>query len=175
MTMTETRVQVPVAADAIRCWQCDKLLALSYGFSGRIELACKRCRSKNILTGSSYNSDRTKGREAEAVARTERLRQMGFKEELRPSTESILEMMEAKFRDQAKIRAQRAASVAVGLRFDVFKRDDFRCVYCGLSVADGVILHADHVIPESKGGPTVIDNLVTACLDCNLGKSNKDL
>jgi len=65
--------------------------------------------------------------------------------------------------------------IAVGLRFDVFMRDGFRCRYCGVSVDDGAILHADHVVPESKGGPTTFENLVTACIDCNLGKSNKDL
>jgi thioredoxin-like negative regulator of GroEL len=41
--------------------------------------------------------------------------------------------------------------------------------------ADFHFLHADHVIAESKGGPTTLENLVTACMDCNLGKSDKDL
>jgi 5-methylcytosine-specific restriction endonuclease McrA len=59
------------------------------------------------------------------------------------------------------------------LRFAVFVRDGFRCRYCGIGACDGAVLHADHVIPASRGGPTNIDNLVTACLDCNLGKSDK--
>ena len=60
------------------------------------------------------------------------------------------------------------------LRFEVFKRDSFSCVYCGRSAPD-VVLHVDHVVPVSKGGTNEITNLVTACSDCNLGKSNRKL
>jgi hypothetical protein len=55
------------------------------------------------------------------------------------------------------------------IRFEVFKRDSFRCVYCGRSAPE-VILHIDHVQPHSKGGPDDIFNYVTACEDCNRGK-----
>lgn len=60
------------------------------------------------------------------------------------------------------------------LRFEIFKRDGFRCVYCGATPTQS-ILHADHVIPVADGGPTTADNLVTACQDCNLGKSSVSL
>ncbi len=53
----------------------------------------------------------------------------------------------------------------------VFERDDFRCVYCGRSsVEDGVTLHADHIVPRSKGGRDNLLNLVTACSGCNCSK-----
>ena len=57
-------------------------------------------------------------------------------------------------------------------RFEVFKRDGFKCVYCGRDVSDGVKLVADHIYPRAKGGLYTMDNLVTACEDCNLGKSD---
>ncbi|MEE9118190.1 MAG: HNH endonuclease signature motif containing protein [Calditrichia bacterium] len=60
------------------------------------------------------------------------------------------------------------------LRFEIFKRDGFRCVYCGATPTQSV-LHADHVIPVAEGGPTTADNLITACQDCNLGKSSISL
>jgi hypothetical protein len=65
-------------------------------------------------------------------------------------------------------------AISKRLRFEVFKRDGFRCRYCGATVL-AAVLHCDHVIPESKGGPTEAANLVTACVDCNLGKSNVPL
>ena len=34
-----------------RCWQCNRVLAVSYGFRGRVEIICRRCRSKNVLRG----------------------------------------------------------------------------------------------------------------------------
>ena len=61
------------------------------------------------------------------------------------------------------------------LRYDVLKRDHFKCVLCGKSPATNpeIELHVDHKFPYSLGGETVIDNLQTLCSDCNLGKSNK--
>ncbi len=57
-----------------------------------------------------------------------------------------------------------------GLRFEILKRDGFRCVYCGATPLQR-LLHVDHVTPRSKGGSNDPSNLVTACLVCNLGKS----
>lgn len=54
-------------------------------------------------------------------------------------------------------------------RFRVLTRDNYRCRYCGRS-APSVIVHVDHIIPACEGGVTDDSNLVTACLDCNLGK-----
>lgn len=59
-------------------------------------------------------------------------------------------------------------------RFEVFKRDLFTCQYCG-SHPPRVILHVDHIIPVSKGGKNEMDNYVTSCDTCNLGKSNISL
>lgn len=61
-------------------------------------------------------------------------------------------------------------AVSKKLRFDVFKRDSFKCQYCG-SAPPSVILHVDHINPVASGGTNSIDNLITACSACNLGKS----
>lgn len=55
------------------------------------------------------------------------------------------------------------------IRFDVFKRDSFRCQYCGRSAPD-VILEVDHIVPVAEGGKNDILNLITSCRDCNRGK-----
>ncbi len=60
------------------------------------------------------------------------------------------------------------------IRFEVFKRDGFKCVYCG-NTPPKVLLEVDHVIPVSKGGTNQIDNLVCSCYDCNRGKSANEL
>lgn len=59
-------------------------------------------------------------------------------------------------------------------RFEVFKRDSFTCQYCGRKAPD-VVLRVDHVHPHSKGGSDAILNLITACQDCNSGKSDRTL
>jgi len=60
------------------------------------------------------------------------------------------------------------------LRFEVFKRDSFKCQYCGRSAPE-VILHVDHIKPIKAGGDNDIFNLVTACSDCNSGKGARRL
>lgn len=59
-------------------------------------------------------------------------------------------------------------------RFEVFKRDGFRCVYCGHTPVDGP-MHVDHVVAVANGGANDPSNLVTACGSCNLGKSDVPL
>ena len=63
-------------------------------------------------------------------------------------------------------------SLSVRTRFEVFKRDRFTCSYCGNHPPD-VLLEVDHVVPRAAGGSDDIDNLVTACWDCNRGKSDR--
>lgn len=54
-------------------------------------------------------------------------------------------------------------------RFEVFKRDSFKCQYCGTGAPD-VVLVVDHLHPVALGGSAEILNLVTACVGCNAGK-----
>ena len=65
--------------------------------------------------------------------------------------------------------------IPAGLRFAVLRRDGFRCAYCGRGEAEGVKLHLDHIVPVARGGRTELENLVTACVTCNVGKSASDL
>ena len=55
------------------------------------------------------------------------------------------------------------------LRTQVFERDAYRCVTCG-GFKD---LCGDHIHPESKGGPTTLENLQTMCRSCNSKKGAK--
>lgn len=54
----------------------------------------------------------------------------------------------------------------------LFARDRQLCLYCGEQVARGKLTR-DHVQPVSKGGRDEWENVVTACLHCNLKKSNR--
>ena len=63
---------------------------------------------------------------------------------------------------------------SVQSRFVILQRDEFRCIYCGVSsVEDGVKLHIDHITPAIKGGIGRAFNLVTACNRCNTHKQAK--
>lgn len=65
--------------------------------------------------------------------------------------------------------AKKRKSLSKKLRFEVFKRDSFRCQYCGRSAPE-VVLQVDHIIPVAKGGTDELMNLITSCDDCNQGK-----
>jgi len=76
---------------------------------------------------------------------------------------------------QKEIKIKRTPrGINLRLRWTILKRDNFSCRKCGRSPAkdQSIILHVDHIIPWSKDGETVLDNLETLCEGCNLGKSN---
>jgi hypothetical protein len=50
------------------------------------------------------------------------------------------------------------------ITWNVYKRDNYTCRYCGKS---GIPLSVDHVDLWEDGGVTVEDNLITACKKCN--------
>ncbi len=54
-------------------------------------------------------------------------------------------------------------------RRNIYARDNNRCQYCGRKFAT-TELSIDHVIPRSQGGKTTWDNVVCACLQCNIRK-----
>ena len=65
------------------------------------------------------------------------------------------------------------AKMSDSLRYDVLRRDGFKCQICGVTAQEGAKLHVDHIIPVSKGGKTILSNLRTLCDRCNMGKSAK--
>lgn len=66
-------------------------------------------------------------------------------------------------------------AVSKRLRYEVLRRDNHACRYCGATAPD-VALTVDHVVPTALGGSDDPSNLVTACGPCNSGKaaSNPD-
>ena len=59
-------------------------------------------------------------------------------------------------------------------RDEIFARDGFRCVYCGL-VHPAAGLTLDHVQPRLRGGDRTAGNIVTACGPCNVAKGHRTL
>lgn len=65
--------------------------------------------------------------------------------------------------------ATKRKSISKMKRFEVFKRDGFVCQYCGAH-PPSVTLHIDHIQPVASEGTNDLDNLITSCEPCNLGK-----
>lgn len=61
-------------------------------------------------------------------------------------------------------------AVSRRLRYEILRRDNHACRYCGATAPD-VKLTVDHVVPSALGGSDDPTNLVTACAGCNGGKS----
>jgi len=75
-----------------------------------------------------------------------------------------------------RLRRHSREPVSPKLRRKVLMRDHYRCVKCGADrkTDKTVKLEVDHVVPASKKGPSVLENLQTLCFRCNSGKSNSD-
>lgn len=86
----------------------------------------------------------------------------------------LIKVLESKLAASAFVREQRNL-MTTKLREAIKKRDDFTCCICGNSVykEPNLLLEIDHIIPVSKGGCTVAENLQTLCWKCNRSKSNK--
>ncbi len=58
-------------------------------------------------------------------------------------------------------------------RANLLVRDNYTCQYCGKSVRNPKDRTIDHVLPRSRGGKTVWDNVVLCCRKCNLRKGDR--
>ncbi len=67
------------------------------------------------------------------------------------------------------VHVPRAAQRKISRRA-LFARDRWRCQYCGTESGK---LTLDHVVPRSRGGESVWENVVTSCAPCNLRKGNR--
>lgn len=70
--------------------------------------------------------------------------------------------------------ATKRKSLTKKTRFEVFKRDSFKCQYCGACAPEAVLV-VDHIEPLSKDGADDMMNYITACQPCNAGKSDRVL
>ena len=58
------------------------------------------------------------------------------------------------------------------IKKEIFERNNYRCVLCGLGREHDVAIVADHIKPRSKGGPNTLENGQTLCSQHNLLKKN---
>ncbi|MBW1721319.1 MAG: HNH endonuclease [Deltaproteobacteria bacterium] len=57
-------------------------------------------------------------------------------------------------------------------RQNIYSRDRYTCQYCGKRFSTEELTY-DHVLPKSRGGKTVWENIVTCCVDCNRKKGGR--
>src|SRR5258708_10735532 len=74
-------------------------------------------------------------------------------------------------REQSDVQSRKTPrNVNWRLRPQVLMRDEAKCRLCGVAPRDGAKLQVDHIVPWSKGGETVLENLQILCDQCNIGK-----
>jgi len=76
--------------------------------------------------------------------------------------------------DQMKVILRKSArQITQGVNWVVFKRDHYRCRYCGKQGGDnGLVLTVDHLVLWEHMGPSIEANLLTACKKCNKVRGN---
>lgn len=87
---------------------------------------------------------------------------------------SMIDYIENKEEWKNSAKGQRAL-MTPKLRQEILERDNYTCKICGNSTykEPNLLLEVDHIIPVSKGGKTVKENLQTLCWKCNRTKSDK--
>ena len=86
----------------------------------------------------------------------------------------LIKVLESKLTASAFAKEQRTL-MTKKLRESIKTRDNFTCRNCGnsTSIEPNLLLEIDHIVPVSKGGRTIEDNLQTLCWKCNRAKSDK--
>jgi 5-methylcytosine-specific restriction endonuclease McrA len=97
-------------------------------------------------------------------------------------TATVLENWDAVFRSPSitvpvpkAIALRRYAPIHTSPKFcrrSILLRDRFRCQYCGGPFPTEELTF-DHVIPRSRGGKTVWENILTCCVECNTRKRDQ--
>jgi len=95
------------------------------------------------------------------------------KAELVHATDGLFRAARASFPEPSVVRLWHFVKVPYQARISlnrraVFARDDHRCQYCGASAEN-----IDHVVPRSRGGMHVWDNVVASCRPCNTRKRDR--
>ena len=91
-----------------------------------------------------------------------------------PKIDALIESISEKIRFKKSAAGQRSLMTA-RLREHIKKRDNYTCKNCKVSTMDeaNLLLEVDHIMPVSKGGISIDENLQTLCWKCNRSKSNK--
>jgi len=123
---------------------------------------------KDLVKRRAYHKEYNK-----KYRKTEKYREKREREKQWKRTEEGRKYSREKMREWRVLNPEKVAAQQKGrrlqLRFQTFKRDNFTCQYCGRKAPD-VVLQIDHILPRSRGGLNSKDNLVTACIECNIGK-----
>ncbi len=99
----------------------------------------------------------------------------------KPCQQARARELKRAYRMKGKAMRRGARRVGIVLREAIWRRDQGLCGLCGIpvkrnaEVTDPRAMEIDHIIPISKGGAHVIENLQIACRSCNAWKSDKDL
>ncbi len=90
--------------------------------------------------------------------------------------EPLLEKYRATLREEIIVEQEKKdkRSLTTRLRFQLLKRDSYKCQICGRDAKDGVKLEIGHKRAHSKNGKTIATNLATLCFECNRGMRTDD-
>lgn len=91
-----------------------------------------------------------------------------------PVSGELWNFIQEKERNRTSAQAQRNL-MTKKLRDEILQRDNFTCKQCGNSIyrEPNLLLEVDHIIPVSRGGKTVKENLQTLCWKCNRSKGDR--
>ena len=132
-----------------------------------------RWRGQKVVTGDlkEYNKEHNTTVNAVAYVR----RWGGFPRFVRLFSQYKLGQITFEQLVESKKQKNVREPIQPALRAKVLRRDNYTCRDCGATPRKdtNVKLHVHHIVPVSKGGKTVLSNLITNCDVCNLGKGDR--
>ncbi len=74
--------------------------------------------------------------------------------------------------DPELVKIRQLEDFSPTIRDQIFARDGYRCVVCGLGRENGIEIQADHIKSKDKGGRATLENGQTLCASHNFLKKN---
>ena len=176
------RVQIDKTGGRVRCKECDLVVKAERARNKRRinKTGPNRCVDCNIDL-SAYFGNKKRCKECIRI-KNRKTRQEKFRKnpELKRKHQiQTNEWIKNKLKTDPEWRKKRKISgsawkhnISAKQVFDMLEKQKGECVYCKKDIRK--CYQMDHIYPQSKGGPSTIDNLQLVCKKCNSSKGNRD-
>lgn len=154
-----------MAGESIPRWRLEQLNLMDFGHG--LQVAGVIYADKEVVHVCMMPDEPLEGRQVRALELSQEDWQKIIRQTDLLETEILAQATDGKI---AKVIVRKSTRVIdQSVSWSVYRRDQYQCRYCG---RNDVPLTVDHMVLWEEGGPSIPENLITACKSCNRARGN---